>query len=123
MSHTDAATAVFTTVTSADFDAEVLQSALPVLVDFWAPWCPPCRRVAPELEAVAEQMQGLAKVRKLDIDQEPDVADRYGVHTIPTLLIFKNGQVVDQIVGPAPRRVIAARLQAHVEHNTAASAK
>ena len=122
MSHTGDANAVVATVTSANFDAEVLQSTLPVLVDFWAPWCPPCRRIAPELEAVAEQMQGRAKVRKLDIDQEPDLANSYGVQSIPTLLIFKNGQVVDQMVGAAPRQVIATRLQAHAEE-IAASAR
>jgi len=112
MSKTDGATAA--AVTTASFDADVLQSDLPVLVDFWAPWCPPCRRIAPDVEALAEQMQGRARVYKLNTDEEPDLTIRYGVQSIPTLLIFKNGEVVDQIVGAAPRRVMAERLQAHI---------
>ena len=101
-------------VTTADFDTEVLQANVPVLVDFWAVWCGPCRRVAPEVDAVAEQMNGQAKVLKVNVDEEPDVAARYGVQSIPTLIIFKDGKVVDQIVGAVPRTVIAEKLQAHV---------
>jgi thioredoxin 1 len=101
-------------VTTATFDQEVLRSPEPVLVDFWAPWCGPCRRVAPEVDAVARQMSGQARVLKLDVDEEPEVAARYGVQSIPTLIIFKDGKVADQIVGAAPRTVIAEKLQAHV---------
>ena len=101
-------------VTSVDFDREVLQSEIPVLVDFWAVWCGPCRRVAPELDAVAEQMSGQAKIMKVNVDEEPDIAGRYGVQSIPTLIIFKGGKAVDQIVGAVPRTVIAERLQQHV---------
>ena len=102
-------------VTTADFDREVLQCDVPVLVDFWAVWCGPCRRVDPEVKAVAEQMNGQAKVLKVNVDEEPDLAARYGVQSIPTLIIFKDGKVVDQIVGAVPRTVIAEKLQAHVQ--------
>lgn len=101
-------------VTTADFDKEVLQSDVPVLVDFWAVWCGPCRRVGPEVDAVAEQMAGKAKVLKVNVDEEPDVAGRYGVQSIPTLIVFKGGKAVDQIVGAVPRTVLAEKLQAHV---------
>ena len=101
-------------VTTADFDTQVLQSEQPVLVDFWAVWCGPCRRVAPEVDAVAEQMQGQAKVLKVNVDEEPDIAGRYGIQSIPTLMIFKGGQVVDQIVGAVPRTTLAEKLQSHV---------
>ena len=101
-------------VTSADFDKEVLQSDVPVLVDFWAAWCGPCRRVAPEVDAVAEQLAGKAKVVKVDIDADPDLAAKYNIVSIPALFIFKGGRPVDQIVGLQPRQVIAQKLSAHV---------
>jgi thioredoxin 1 len=101
-------------VTAADFDSNVLQAEHPVLVDFWAPWCGPCRRVAPELDAVAEQMTGKASIVKVNVDEEPDLAARYNVQGIPALLIFKGGKVVDQLVGAQPRQVIASRLGEHV---------
>jgi thioredoxin 1 len=101
-------------VTSADFDSQVLQSEVPVLVDFWAAWCGPCRRVAPEVDAVAEQLGAKAKVVKVDIDAEPELASKYGIQSIPALFIFKGGKVVDQIVGAQPRQVISAKLSQHV---------
>lgn len=101
-------------VSSADFDTEVLKSEVPVLVDFWAAWCGPCRRVAPEVDAVAEQMGAKAKVVKVDIDAEPEIASKYGIQSIPALFIFKGGKVVDQIVGAQPRQVIASKLSQHV---------
>jgi thioredoxin 1 len=103
-----------TAVTSADFDSQVLQSEVPVLVDFWAAWCGPCRRVAPEVDAVASQFGEQAKVVKVDIDAEPDLAARYGIQSIPALFIFKGGRVVDQLVGAYPRTVIAEKLSAQV---------
>ena len=101
-------------VTTADFDTEVLQADVPVLVDFWAVWCGPCRRVGPEVDAVAEQLSGKAKVMKVNVDEDPDIAARYGVQSIPTLIIFKDGKAVDQMVGAYPRTVIADKLQTHV---------
>ena len=101
-------------VSTAELDKEVLQSDVPVLVDFWAVWCGPCRRVAPEVDAVAEQLGAKVKVFKLNVDEESEIAARYGVQSIPNLMIFKEGKVVDQIVGAVPRAVIAEKLQAHV---------
>ena len=98
-------------VTSADFDAEVLQSPVPVLVDFWAVWCGPCRMIAPHVDAVAEEFQGKAKVLKVDVDVEQDIAAKYGVMSIPTLVFFKDGKVADQIVGAQSKSVIAGKLE------------
>ena len=88
-------------VTTADFEKEVLQSDVPVLVDFWAPWCPPCRAIAPTLDALADEYQGKAKIVKVDVDDEPEVASRYGISSIPALLLFKGGEQVGQLVGRA----------------------
>jgi thioredoxin 1 len=93
-------------VKTADFEKEVLQSEVPVLVDFWAPWCPPCRAIAPTLDAVASEFDGKAKIVKVDVDDEPEVAARYGVSSIPALLLFKEGQQVGQLVGAHPKSTI-----------------
>lgn len=84
---------------TARFGADVLQSDLPVLVDFTATWCGPCRAIAPHLDTLAARFSGKAKVIKLDVDEEPAVAARYGVRSLPTLLVFKGGKVVDQLIG------------------------
>jgi len=97
-------------ISKTDFDREVLESTLPVLVDFWAVWCGPCRAIAPAVDAVAAEYQGRAKVVKVNVDEEPEIAGRYGVQSIPTLAIFKDGRVVDQIVGMAPQATISAKL-------------
>jgi thioredoxin 1 len=97
-------------VTTAEFDESVLKSEVPVLVDFWAPWCGPCRRVAPELDAVAEQLGAAVKIVKVNVDEEPDLAGRYGITGIPAMLIFKDGKKVEELVGFAPRQVIAQTL-------------
>jgi len=104
--------AKYVTLTDANFAAEVLQSDVPVLVDFWATWCGPCRIIAPIVEELAIELEGKAKIGKVDVDHNPQTAMNFGIRSIPTLLFFKNGQVVDQLVGAAPKRVLAAKLEA-----------
>jgi thioredoxin 1 len=101
-------------VSDATFDAEVLNSELPVLVDFWAEWCGPCKMIAPVLDEIATQYQGRLKVCKVDVDANPDVPPKFGIRGIPTLILFKDGKVVDEIVGVADRKAIERKLKKHL---------
>ena len=101
-------------LSTADFEKEVLQSDVPVLVDFWATWCGPCMAIAPHVEAIAGELAGKAKVFKVDVDTDGDLASRYGVMSIPALLVFKGGQEVDRMVGSGPKDAIKALLERHV---------
>lgn len=101
-------------VNDANFEVEVLQSDKPVLVDFWAAWCGPCRMVGPIVEELAVEYEGKAVVAKLDVDNSPAVSSAFGIRNIPTILVFKNGKVVDKQVGVAPKNVLAAKIDAQL---------
>lgn len=101
-------------VTTSEFDSVVLQSEVPVLVDFWAEWCGPCKAIGPSIEQLATEFAGKAKVLKVDVDNEGSLAEKYGIMSIPALLVFKGGKVVDQMVGNAPKPQIAALLSRHI---------
>ena len=96
-----------------NWDREVLESKDPVLVDFWAEWCAPCRMIAPLLDAMAVEYGGRLKVGKVDVDQNPEVAGRYDVRSIPTLLVFRGGQVVEQRVGALPKQELVRLIDRH----------
>lgn len=109
-------------VTDASFPEDVLQAEAPVLVDFWAPWCGPCRAVAPVLEQVAEAYAGRVTIAKLNVDENPRTAEQYGIRSIPTIALFKGGDVVDGVLGAAPRTFFTQMLDKHLEPVTAPEA-
>jgi thioredoxin 1 len=101
-------------VSDADFESEVLKSAGPVVVDFWAEWCGPCRQIAPALEEIAGSLTGKVKIVKLNVDENPQTASKYGVMSIPTLMIFKNGTMASRQVGAAPKQKLEQWITATV---------
>jgi thioredoxin 1 len=101
-------------VTAQDFDATVIASSKPVFVDFWATWCPPCKRIAPFVEELAKDYEGKAIVAKIDVDEAVEVASRYGINSVPTLMVFKNGQPVEAVVGALPKEQMARLIDKHL---------
>ena len=102
-------------LTDANFDEEVLDTSLPTLTDFWAAWCGPCKMIAPIVEQLADEYKGKLKVTKLDVDQNPTVATRFGVMSIPTLILFKGGEAVERLVGYMPKERLLERIKPHME--------
>ncbi|PSN17783.1 thiol reductase thioredoxin [filamentous cyanobacterium CCP5] len=101
-------------VTQNTFESEVIQNDQPVLVDFWAPWCGPCRMVAGVVDEVAKDHEGRLKVVKVNTDEQPEIASQYGIRSIPTLIVFKDGKVVDQVMGALPKSTLAQTVEPHL---------
>lgn len=102
------------TFTDDSFEEDVINSDKPVLVDFWAEWCGPCRMVGPVVDELAGEFEGKARIGKVDVDNNPEISSKYGIRSIPSLLIFKNGEVVDQIVGAVPKAQLKKQLEAQM---------
>ncbi|MCX5945840.1 MAG: thioredoxin [Cyanobacteria bacterium] len=103
-----------TAVSDASFEQDVLKSDVPVLVDFWAPWCGPCRMVAPIVDEIAKEFDGKIKVFKLNTDENPNVASQFGIRSIPTLMVFKDGQKVDTVVGAVPKTTLSSTISKYL---------
>jgi thioredoxin 1 len=101
-------------ITDNTFEQEVLTSDVPVLVDFWAPWCGPCRMVAPVVDELSQDFNGQVKVVKINTDENPTIASQYGIRSIPTLIVFKDGQPVDRVVGALPKSTLANTLEKYL---------
>jgi thioredoxin 1 len=97
-----------------NWDSEVIKSEIPVLVDFWAEWCGPCRAIAPILDDLADELAGKVKIAKVDVDKNPQLAGTFGIRSIPTLLIMKDGSVQEQMVGALPKETLSAKLQSYI---------
>lgn len=106
------ATHSYTTLDEGNFEQQVLQSGQPVLVDFYADWCQPCRTLAPVIEQLAAEFEGVARIGKVNVDENPALTERFGVQSIPALLLFQNGQVVEKVIGAASKSVLARKLTA-----------
>jgi thioredoxin 1 len=104
-------------ITDANFDQEVLKSDKPVLIDFWAVWCGPCKMVAPVVEEIASEYDGKLKVGKIDVDSNPEISMKFGIRSIPTLMVFKGGKVVEQIIGAVPKRNLVDKVVPHISVN------
>ena len=104
----------YVTLTDGDFQDQVIQSSQPVLVDFWATWCGPCQAMNPIIQELATEYQGRVSVGKVNVDEQPTLAAQFGIQSIPTLLVFKDGKVVDTVIGAVPKKVIADTLNAVV---------
>jgi len=100
-------------LTEESFEQEVLKATIPVLVDFWAAWCGPCKMIAPIVEELATEYEGKLKIGKVDVDNHQKIAMQYGIRSIPTLLMFKGGKVVEQIIGAAPKKTLVEKLSKH----------
>ncbi len=108
------ASELVSSATDSNFESEVLKSDVPVLVDFWAEWCGPCRALAPTIDALAGEYKGKVKIMKMNVDENPGTPGQFKIRGIPTLILFKNGQAADQIVGAQPKGNIAALLDRHI---------
>jgi thioredoxin 1 len=104
-------------LTDDNFQKEVLESPTPVLVDFWAVWCGPCRAIAPVVEEIAKDYAGVLKVGKMDVDAHQNVPIRFGIRSIPTLMVFKGGKVVEQIIGGVPKQILLSKVTPHIAAN------
>ena len=105
----------YVTLTDKNFQHEVIESPKPVLVDFWAPWCGPCQAMGPVIKELAEEFHSRAVVAKVDVDHHPEIAARYGIRSIPTLMIFQNGEMQDHMIGTMPKQALAQKLEEQLQ--------